>query len=340
MVFRVAASVSSGGGGNGSVSQVNTGTGLTGGPITTTGTIALADTGVSPATYGDGASSLQLAINGQGQITGVTVNPIVINVSNVAGAVPSTRTITAGTGLTGGGNLASNVTVTLANTAVTSGTYGNATYVPQITVDAQGRLTNVTNVLISGGGGGNGTVSNVNTGTGLTGGPITTTGTISLANTAVTAGTYGNASYTGTFTVDAQGRLTNAVSTQISIAVAQVSGAVANTVNVIAGSGLSGGGALTGNVTLSATANSTQELVQMQANSTNVGLRQIMNFIPGSNVLLTGADDSGNGRANLTIALANALANIANITFTDGTIQITAAITRGQIEQQRLGAFT
>ena len=31
-----------------------------------------------------------------------------------------------------------------------------------------------------GGGGGNGTVTNVATGTGLTGGPITTTGTISL----------------------------------------------------------------------------------------------------------------------------------------------------------------
>ncbi len=36
-----------------------------------------------------------------------------------------------------------------------------------------------------GGGGGNGTVTNVATGTGLTGGPITTTGTISLANTII-----------------------------------------------------------------------------------------------------------------------------------------------------------
>ena len=38
-----------------------------------------------------------------------------------------------------------------------------------------------------GGGGGSGTVTQVDTGTGLTGGPITTTGTVSLANTAVTA---------------------------------------------------------------------------------------------------------------------------------------------------------
>ena len=45
--------------------------------------------------------------------------------------------------------------------------------------------------LGSSGGGGSGTVTNVATGTGLTGGPITTTGTIALANTAVTAATYG-----------------------------------------------------------------------------------------------------------------------------------------------------
>jgi hypothetical protein len=103
----------------------------------------------------------------------------------------------------------------------------------------------------TGGGGGSGTVTQVDTGTGLTGGPITTTGTVALANTAVTTGTYGDADKVGQFTVDQQGRLTNAANVAINIAVANVAGAVANTVNVLAGTGLSGGGALTGNVTIS-----------------------------------------------------------------------------------------
>ena len=78
--------------------------------------------------------------------------------------------------------------------------------------------------ITSGSGGGNGTVTNVATGTGLTGGPITTTGTISLANTAVTAGTYGNASTVSQVTINAQGQVTNAVNVAISIANSAVTG--------------------------------------------------------------------------------------------------------------------
>lgn len=108
-------------------------------------------------------------------------------------------------------------------------------------------------VQITGGGGGNGTVTNVATGTGLTGGPITTTGTIAIANTTVTTGLYGSASQVPVIEVNSQGQLTSASNLAIAIGVANVSGAVANTVNVLAGGLLSGGGALTGNVTISLT---------------------------------------------------------------------------------------
>jgi hypothetical protein len=93
-----------------------------------------------------------------------------------------------------------------------------------------------------------GTVTSIASGTGLTGGPITTSGTLSLANTAVTAGSYTNAN----ITVDAQGRLTAASSgTGSSGTVTSVSGT-----GTASGLSLSGTVTTSGSLTLSGTVNS------------------------------------------------------------------------------------
>lgn len=82
-----------------------------------------------------------VSVNGQ-------IGAVVLTAANV-GAAANTVEIIAGTGLGGGGNLTANVTLDLANTAVTPDTYGDATNVAQFTVDAQGRLTAAANVAIS-----------------------------------------------------------------------------------------------------------------------------------------------------------------------------------------------
>jgi hypothetical protein len=108
---------------------------------------------------------------------------------SVAG-VPTSRQVIAGTGLQGGGQLSSNVTLSIANGGV---------------------------------------------------------GSVQLASSGVTPGSYGSATEIPVLTVDTTGRVVAATTIAASI-----SGYVPDSRQVIAGTGLSGGGALTGNVTLTA----------------------------------------------------------------------------------------
>jgi len=122
--------------------------------------------------------------------------------------VPLTRQVIAGTGMTGGGALSSNVTLSIANGGV---------------------------------------------------------GSVQLANSGVTSGVYGNATNIPVLTVDNTGRVTAATTVPASI-----SGYVPTSTQVIAGNGLTGGGALSGNVTLAASYSASAPQAGFQTGSAGV----------------------------------------------------------------------
>ena len=124
------------------VTSITAGTGLTGGSITSTGTIAIANTAVTPATYGSTSQVAQFTVNARGQITSAA------NVTITPSAIGAVSSVTAGTGLSGGA-ITSTGTIAIANTAVTAATYGSSSQVAQFAVNAQGQITSAANVTIT-----------------------------------------------------------------------------------------------------------------------------------------------------------------------------------------------
>jgi trimeric autotransporter adhesin len=262
-----------------STRQINSGSGLGGGgDLSANRTLyilpagvddsMLTTTGVTAATYGSAENVPVLTVNAQGRVTSATNTPIVL--SNY---VPTSRTITAGTGLSGGGDLSANRSFAVLFSSTTPeplgpGTPGVSTVAargdhvhPAVdlsdTTETQGVLPlsrggtgnslspvvgavlysssselyltptagNVGDILVSGGGVsppfwqapiGGGTVTSINltagTGISVSGGPITTSGSIAVVNTApdqvVTLTGAGLATVTGTypnFTITASG---------------------------------------------------------------------------------------------------------------------------------------
>lgn len=117
--------------GTGSVSRIDTGTGLTGGPILINGTIELTNTSVVPGEY----FAANIIVDQQGRIA---------QASN--GTVGVTG-ITAGNALTAngmaGGTITSSGTIALAPVGMGVQTEGSSESIPQITIDADGRVVSL-----------------------------------------------------------------------------------------------------------------------------------------------------------------------------------------------------
>jgi hypothetical protein len=227
--------------------QVNVATNLAQGTRTTTTVPVTSSTGTD-ATLSAATTSLAGVMSSadKSKLDGIAAGATNVTdnnqIANGRGFTTNTGTVTSvsgGTGLTG--TVTTSGSINLANTAVSAGSYTLA----NITVDAQGRITSASN-----GSAGSGSVTSIATSAPITGGTITTSGTIGISAA----------------TTSAAGSMSAADKTKLD---GIATGATANTgtVTSIATSGAITGGTITTSGTITARNASTSQTGVVQLNN-------------------------------------------------------------------------
>lgn len=209
---------------------------------------------------------------------------------------------------------------TLASTIAAAGPVGSGVAVPVLTYDAKGRLTTVTTVATVG------TVTATDASITIAG--TATAPTVGLPNTISAAGPIGSTSVVPVITYDAKGRLTAVTTATITPAAI---GAVPTTRQVIAGAALTGGGALSADITLDVGVDGTTIEVSadaLQVKAGGIGTTQLANAGPGATgpigsataVPIVTIDAKGRVTALTSAALGTSAAkNVGNTVLDPGT---------------------
>ena len=208
--------------GNGSVTSVAmtvpTGLSVSGSPITGAGTLGL--------TYASGYSIPTNASQADWDTAYTLATTAVQSVSGTANQITSTGTTAISLAIAGNpvmpGTAA--ITVPIGTTAQRGSVGDGAIRYNSDTNVFEGRINATWTPFAAAGIG----ITSISTGTGLTGGPITSTGTISIANTGVSANTYGSQNQVPVFAVNSQGQITSVTNTAIN-SVALTTGTISTT---------------------------------------------------------------------------------------------------------------